>query len=179
MNLEHFVADSIRQSTRKVFDTMIGAHLLGGHHAAPPEPKAATDGVVSFIGISGKWKGVGSLVCSPSMACRICAGMLQTGAVVVDDDVLDAMAELTNMIIGGVKTDLEAELGPLLLSIPTVVYGKHITTRSGCQSEWTALRFAWDGDPLPVRLCLSENKSGAYDQRRYGGTQRFAVGMGE
>jgi chemotaxis protein CheX len=43
-----------------------------------------------------------------------------TEASSVDEDVLDAVAEITNMIIGSVKTDLEGELGPLGLSIPTV-----------------------------------------------------------
>ena len=42
------------------------------------------------------------------MACRICAAMLMTEAPAVNEDVLDAVAELTNMIIGSVKTDLES-----------------------------------------------------------------------
>ena len=36
------------------------------------------------------------------------------------------MAELTNMIVGGVKKDIEPDLGPLGLGIPTVVYGKNL-----------------------------------------------------
>ena len=53
------------------------------------------------------------------------------------------MAELTNMIIGSVKTDLESQLGPLGLSIPTVVFGRNFKTRSAGTAEWIAR-------PLPL-----------------------------
>ena len=53
------------------------------------------------------------------------ANMLMTEASAVNEEVLDAMAELTNMVIGNVKTKLESQLGPLGLSIPTVVYGRN------------------------------------------------------
>ncbi len=68
--------------------------------------------------------------------------MLMTEAPSVNEDVLDAVAELTNMIIGSVKTDLESQLGPLGLSIPTVVFGRNFRTRSagrpsGCTSAFS------------------------------------------
>ena len=80
-----------------------------GFEAATIESQTpeANDGVVSFIGLAGSWAGSGSLACSPAMACRICSQMLMTESQAVDDEVLDAVAELTNMIIGSVKTDLE------------------------------------------------------------------------
>ncbi len=56
--------------------------------------------------------------------------MLMTEAPSVNEDVLDAVAELTNMIIGNVKTELEAQVGPLGLSIPTVVYGRNFQTKT-------------------------------------------------
>lgn len=178
MNLNLFIEESIRESTRHVFATMLGAQLHGGHTAGSPEAKAATDGVVSFIGISGKWAGTGSLVCTPSLACRICAEMLQTEHGAVDEAVLDAVAELTNMIVGGVKTELEAHLGPLMLSIPTVIFGRNFMARSACQGEWITVQFSWDGDPMAVRLCLSSGKSAAHEiQRLHNGTQRFAVSV--
>jgi CheY-specific phosphatase CheX len=44
--------------------------------------------------------------------------------------VLDAFAELIDMIIGNVKTALEEHLGPMGMSVPTVVHGKNFTTRT-------------------------------------------------
>ena len=48
----------------------------------------------------------------------------------VNEEVLDAVGELTNMIIGNVKTVAEAIVGPLNLSVPTVIYGRNFTSRS-------------------------------------------------
>jgi hypothetical protein len=46
------------------------------------------------------------------------------------------MAELTNMIVGNVKTELECKLGPLGLSIPTVVYGRKVKTKTAGTTDW-------------------------------------------
>ncbi len=155
MNLRQLITDSIRSATANVFSTMLGHEIPPTEVAleiGAPEP---SDGVVSFIGIAGRWAGTGSIACSPALACQICSAMLMTEANAVDTDVLDAVAELTNMIIGGVKTDMEAHLGPLGLSIPTVVYGRNFKTKSAGQHEWIVLSFLWDGEPFTVKLCLS------------------------
>jgi chemotaxis protein CheX len=81
--------------------------------------------------------------------------MLMTEATAVDEEVLDAVAELTNMIIGSVKNDLESHLGPLGLSIPTVVFGRNFKTRSAGTSEWTVVRYVCDSEPLIIRLFLA------------------------
>ena len=82
--------------------------------------------------------------------------MTETSA--VNEEVLDAVAELTNMIIGSVKTDLEAHLGPLGLSIPTVVFGRNFKTRSAGNTEWMNVTFDWDGERLLVKMCLAPNE---------------------
>jgi chemotaxis protein CheX len=162
MNLHKTIVDSLIRSAGDVFSTMLGAELSfsevtvdGTVDGKGSEP---TDGVVSFIGIAGSWAGTGSLTCSPAMACRICAAMLMTEAPAVNEDVLDAVAEITNMIIGSVKTDLEAELGPLGLSIPTVVFGRNFKTRSAGTTEWIYVRFFWDEEPLLIKMCLAPSE---------------------
>jgi chemotaxis protein CheX len=158
MNLNQVIIDSIRSSTANVFSTMLGVELGTGSvriDAAAAEPN---DGVVSFIGIAGTWAGTGSISCSPQMACRICSQLLMTESSAVNEDVLDAVAELTNMIIGSVKTDLEGHLGPLGLSIPTVVFGRNFKTRSAGSTEWMNVTFDWDGERLLVKMCLAPNE---------------------
>ena len=117
--------------------------------------------VSSLIGLAGSWTGTGSLCCSAPLACRLCSQLLLTDVRAVDEEVLDAIAELTNMIIGSVKNDLELRLGPLGLSIPTVVYGRNFRTRSTPAPQWTSVRFLWDGDPLLVRLSLTPSEPSA------------------
>ena len=155
MNLQNLMVDLIRQSTANVFSTMLGAELVPGEASIENATPEANDGVVSFIGLAGAWAGTGSVTCSPAMACRICSLMLMTENTSVDEEVLDAVAELTNMIIGSVKNDLEPHLGPLGLSLPTVVFGRNFRTKSAGTTEWTVVRFPWEAEVLAVKLCLS------------------------
>jgi len=158
MNLHDSIAEFLIRSARDVFSTMLGGELSGGEVTVETTASEPNDGVVSFIGIAGSWAGTGSLTCSPAMACRICTAMLMAEAPSVNEDVLDAVAEITNMIIGSVKTDLESELGPLGLSIPTVVFGRNFKTRSAGTTEWIHVRFFWDEDPLLIKMCLAPSE---------------------
>ena len=158
MNLNQVIIDSIGASTANVFSTMLGVELADRQIKVEGTAPEHNDGVVSFIGIAGSWAGTGSVSCSPQMACRICSQLLMTETSSVDEDVLDAVAELTNMIIGSVKTDLESHLGPLGLSLPTVVFGHNFKTRSAGNTEWMNVTFDWDGEPLLVKMCLAPSE---------------------
>jgi chemotaxis protein CheX len=158
MNLNQVIAESLARSTADVFSTMLGSELTSSDVSVQEMPEQGSDGVVSFIGIAGSWAGTGSISCSPAVACRVCAAMLMTEATSVNEEVLDAVAELTNMIIGSVKTELETQLGPLGLSIPTVVFGRNFKTRSAGTMEWIHARFLWDGEPLTVKMCLAPSE---------------------
>jgi chemotaxis protein CheX len=162
MNLQNLIVDFIGKSAANVFSTMLGVELEAGQASTEAGTPDANDGVVSLIGLAGAWAGTGSLSCSPTMACRICSLMLMTDTKAVDEDVLDAVAELTNMIIGNVKNDLEPHLGPLGLSIPTVVFGRNFKTKTAGPTEWTVVRFLWDGETLAVKVCLSPSEKAPY-----------------
>jgi chemotaxis protein CheX len=155
MNLENVMVDLIRQATANVFSTMLGVELPAGEVLVENGTPEASDGVVSFIGLAGTWVGTGSVNCSCAVACRICSLMLMTESTGLDEDVLDAVAELTNMIIGSVKNDLERHLGPLGLSLPTVVFGRNFRTKSAGTTKWIVVRFPWEADVFEVKLCLS------------------------
>ena len=158
MNLSEIIETSISQSVVQIFSTMLGVEIDQGGCGIESGSPEANDGVVSLIGIAGTWVGTGSITCSPVLACRICSQLLMTESSAVDEEVLDAVAELTNMVVGNVKTDLENHLGPLGLSIPTVVYGRNFKTKSAGHAEWIVVRFAWEGEPLVVKLCLAQNE---------------------
>jgi chemotaxis protein CheX len=157
-DLQERIIDAIGRATREVFSTMLGVEMGEAEVSIENGTPDANDGVVSLIGLAGAWAGTGSVSCSPASACRICAQMLMTESSAVDEEVLDAVAELTNMIIGSVKTDLEQHLGPLGLSIPTVVFGRNFKTKSAGSAEWMVAKFAWEDAPLIVRLCLAPNE---------------------
>jgi chemotaxis protein CheX len=155
MNLHKLITDCMLSASSNVFSTMLGQELPPGQVIVDKGDGGPNAGVVSFIGIAGAWAGTGSILCSPALACKLCNAMLMTEATSVDAEVLDSVAELTNMIIGSVKTDLERHIGPLGLSIPTVVYGHNFRTKCVGQQEWIVITYECEGEPLMIKLCLS------------------------
>jgi chemotaxis protein CheX len=163
MNLHEMLAESITSACHEAFSAMLGVEIERGGVDLEDTAPDANDGVVSLVGLAGSWTGSGSVACSPEVACRVCSQMLMTEAQAVNEEVLDAVAELTNIIIGGVKTDLERQFGPLGISIPTVVYGRNFKTRS-VGAPWTTVRFDWDGAELLVRVALAPSQAAAHSR---------------
>jgi len=159
MNVKDLIVSCIHRSTLQVFSTMLGEELLLAGVATERDSQEVRDGVVSFVGLTGSWAGTGSIICSPEMACRICAQMLLTEAPAVNEEVLDAVAEVTNMIVGNVKNDLEPHLGLLGLSVPTVAYGRNFRARNARHSEWVVARFAWGDEILTVKLSIAPDSA--------------------
>ncbi len=150
----------ISDSTRHVFETMITLPLEQGEPYIDRNDHGPNAGVVSLIGLVGSWVGTGSFSCSPSMACRIASSFLMAEYPAVNEEVLDAVAEVTNMIIGNVKTGLEEQIGPMGLSIPTVIFGRNFSTRSVGNSEWTVVPFFCASDRIEVQVCLAPHRQG-------------------
>jgi CheY-specific phosphatase CheX len=67
MNLKETLVNSISQATGKVFSTMLGLEVQLTDTAVEKGMPAATDGLVSFIGLAGTWAGTGSLTCSKEL----------------------------------------------------------------------------------------------------------------
>jgi chemotaxis protein CheX len=163
MNLQDLIIDSIGRSTSNVFATMLDAKIRSSEATIETGALDSNDGLMSFIGVAGgAWFGTGSLACSPTLACRICSRMLMAEIPAVDEEVLDAVAELTNIIVGNVKTELEQHLGPLGLSIPTVVFGRNFKTKSAGSTEWIVVKFPWEEEVLRVKLCLARKEKAPY-----------------
>ena len=164
-NLVKFVHDS----TLDVFSTMLGLEIDSFQAHTQEEANPINDGVVSLIGLAGQWIGTGSIICSAEFACRLSGAMMGTESSTVDHDVLDAFGEVTNMIIGNVKTRLEEMVGPLGLSIPTVVYGRNFAARTMGSMRWTVVRFTCGPDTFEVQLCLAEYHDGSRPKLSFAG----------
>ena len=160
----------VRDAAENVFVTMLGQTIVAGDAYLDNVASPAGNGVVSFIGLAGAWMGTGSIACSAPCACRIASQLMMAEYSAVDDDVLDAVAEVTNMILGNVKTDLEERLGPMGLSIPTVIYGRNFASRTVGKQEWTVVPFDCDGERLEVQLCLAEQRECARPRLSMSGT---------
>ena len=151
------LVQAIRSATNDVFTTMLSLSVTSGEVFVEKEEAVPSSGVVSLIGLAGPWVGSGSLACSADCAAKIASALLMTPYTAIDEDVLDAVAEVTNMIIGNVKTTLESRLGAMGLSTPTVIYGRNFQTRSSGNQEWTVVPFSLGEHRLCVQVCIAPN----------------------
>jgi chemotaxis protein CheX len=151
------LAAAIREATQEVFTTMLNLSLAAGEVFVEKEEATPSSGVISVVGMAGPWVGSGSLACSADCAAKIASALLMTPYNAVSEDVLDAVAEVTNMIIGNVKTALESRLGAMGLSTPTVIYGRNFQTRSSGSQEWTVVPFTLGEDRMCVQVCIAPN----------------------
>ncbi len=152
------LVEAVCSATKQVFSTMIGLDLAAGEAYLDQNAPGPSAGVVSLIGLAGQWAGTGSLSCSSDFACRISSQLLMSECPAVDEEVLDAVAEVTNMVIGNIKTALEEDLGSMGLSIPTVIFGRNFTTRSVGKNDWTVVPFYCGQERLEVQVCLAPNR---------------------
>ena len=163
--IQELLINAVKTSTADVFSTMLGIEAEVGEVFVSQGSPRPTEGVVSLIGLAGPWMGTGSISCNPKMACRIAGALMMGEYAAVDEEVLDAVAEVTNMVIGNVKTVLEERVGPMGLSIPTVIFGRNFSTKSAGSSNWTIVPFSCGEDRILVQVCLVQNSEGSTPSR--------------
>ena len=152
---KEWLVEIIRAATEDVFSKMLGVPVEPGEAYDEGDSGTQVGGVVSLIGLAGNWVGAGSLCCSAETACDLSSRLLMTESPEVDEEVLDAFGELTNIIIGNFKNGLEERLGPMGLSIPTVISGHDFRARSLSGKGWVVVPFLAAGNRLNVRICLA------------------------
>ncbi|NQT36738.1 MAG: chemotaxis protein CheX [Planctomycetes bacterium] len=126
------------RSVANAFHTMLGVEVTRGDVALKAEafPKYPISGV---IGLSGKAIGTVVLSLSETVALRATSSLLLTETTEISDEVVDAVGELTNMVAGGAKAELEEY--KLSLSLPSVI--------AGCEHE---IRFPSNVRPITVHF---------------------------
>jgi chemotaxis protein CheX len=128
--ISQFAVEALQEVVPNIFLTMaemdvqLGAEYINRHGAGSGRK------VAGIIGWVGNWNGTGIFECSPEVACQLTNAMLGTQADSLNEDTLDAVAELTNIIFGSMKTRLESKLGVTGLSTPTVIFGNDVGMRS-------------------------------------------------
>jgi chemotaxis protein CheX len=150
------IVEYVRTAASEVFSTMLGLEIENEPEYTDSKAPTVSDGVLAFVGIAGVSTGAGVISCSTAFACQICNHLLMMEATSVNDEVLDAVGEVANMIVGNFKTMVEEELGPPLgLSIPTVIYGHNFFSRSLGSNTWVVVPFSCKGEKLEIRCCLN------------------------
>lgn len=146
------IVRAVQEATADVFSTMLRLPVEGGEVYSDRACPSVNEGVMAFVGIAGPWVGSGIITCDAAFACRLCEAFLMTEAPAVNEEVLDAVGEIANMVVGNFKTAAEALVGQLALSVPTVIFGRNFTSKSLGSNDWLVLPFKCGDDRFEIRV---------------------------
>ncbi len=163
--MNELVERGVKESVENVGGTMLGCDVVVGPKRMIDHPLQESDGVVALIGMAGPWIGTGALTCKPDVACKLAGAFLMTEYESVNDEVLDAVAELANMVIGGLKTTIEEQVGQMGLSTPTTIFGASFMTKIGGAQKWALIPVQLCGGEMLVQVCILPNNEGRQLQR--------------
>lgn len=150
------VARFVSTAAGEVFLTMFGLEMTPVEGPTELDVIGTEETVVAMVGFSGDWAGTGSITCGPDLA-RIIAGhmLMMDTPTAIDNDVLDAVAEVANMVVGSAKTSLEEIIGPVGMSVPTVIYGRNFVVHSASDIPTICLSFLVCDLPFRVNMSLA------------------------
>ena len=131
------------------FSTMLGSKversgldLMANNLALHP--------VSGIIGVSGKAVGTVVLSMSEGVAIKAASTMLMAELKEIDDDVMDAVGEITNMVCGSAKAKLAQY--SLSMSLPNVLFGKECRLHFPQNSHPISIPFKCDWGPLALQI---------------------------
>ena len=154
---QELIVKSVVDSVKEVFDMMLGMEAC--YEGPILDAQKSETGLISLVGITGEWGGSGVFCCSPEFANDLCVsmlgGMMETDKAGIDDEVMDVVAEMTNMMIGNIKNCLEPVTGPLAISVPTVLHGRNFQFRNIAGLRGTNLGFSAGRGKFEVRMALA------------------------
>ena len=137
----------------KTLETMAGCKVI----REQPQIKAGKSAlypVSGIIGLSGSIIGTAVLTMSESLALRCASVMLMEDFTEFNPDVFDAVGELTNVIAGNAKAQLEEY--KLSLSLPNVIYGKDAELRFPERCRPISIPFRTDYGPMAIEIGFTD-----------------------
>lgn len=134
-------------AVREVFEIMVDTKVVP---ATQKEPD--TYDFTSMVGLAGDLCGMVTLCCSTKCATAIAAKMLGSVSSDAEEQMWDAVGEVTNMIAGNFKNKLPGMSSRCLLSVPTVITGSSYHCHSMAGSGSLEVHLKFEEHPIEVSL---------------------------
>ncbi len=117
-------------SAKEVFETMV---FMDIEQSPDPVLRVEDEAILGSITFKGDLNGCLSICCNETCARMIGINML---GIEVNDpisraDIFDAIGEVSNMVMGSLKTRIQKEMDNISVSIPTVINGRNMETNLG------------------------------------------------
>jgi chemotaxis protein CheX len=148
----------LKTSVGEVFGTMFN---MKARPEALRDFRGRDEAVVAgSVGFIGDVNGVVYVYMADAFARRLACRMLGMSEAELEGDemVNDVIGELTNMIVGAVKSRLCDSGAPCVLTIPSIVRGRNLSAQPAGSSECHLLSILCDGEPILVELLMKKSK---------------------
>jgi chemotaxis protein CheX len=152
------MGEAMYVAAAEVFGTMLNHEPVPHDPLVRPSIELPDAGIVALIGLTGDWVGSVALISSAPCACWMASQFMMSEYPEVNDEALDALGEITNMIVGGFKNNLTPHTGALAMSIPAVVYGRGIRTTTSGSSEWMVFPLSCGTNKFEMVVQLQKRK---------------------
>jgi chemotaxis protein CheX len=138
------LAADIETITRDIWRALLDLPFESGG-----TPAAGAGLVTGLVHVQGGWNGAVMLQCPRPLATALAAAMFRGGDEPDEEEVRDALGELTNMVAGNVKALLPP---PCSISLPTVALGSDYEVSVVGTLPDVAVTFTSGTHPLTVTL---------------------------
>ncbi len=142
-------------ATMNVLETMAFTKSEPGKPYLKKDDVAQGD-VSGVIGFTGETNGTVAVTFDESCILKIVTNMFGEEMTEMNNDIADAVGELTNMISGQARKELE-EIGKIFHgAIPTVVTGKNHKLESMTSGPKIAIPFKTEAGSFTIEVCLEK-----------------------
>lgn len=145
------LGQAIIDGTEEVFTTMLMIELDTGTPIEGPGGEIESN-LTSMLGLGRDIKGMLAVHCPEVVAKDITGTFLGLEVEELDEDVKDAIGEITNMVAGSLKTYFQDHDKIIELAIPTTVVGKSYRTAGMSGATRVAVPFTMNGTAFLVEL---------------------------
>ncbi|MHC4535334.1 MAG: chemotaxis protein CheX [Planctomycetota bacterium] len=122
--------EALLGGAKEIFETMIFVNL---EESSETEGIIEGDSLLGSITFKGGLEGCFTICCSAPCAKTIALSMLamDPSDELSDEEITDAIGEVTNMVMGGIKSRILDVVGNIEVSIPTVTSGQELQNSLG------------------------------------------------
>ncbi len=140
-------------ATINVLETMAFVKVTAGTPYGKKDDTAVGD-VTGVLGLTGVAHGTIAVTFEEKCILKVVSNMFGEEMESLNEDIADAVGELTNMISGQARRELD-EIGKVFkAAIPSVITGKNHTIRHYSDGPKIAIPFKTDGGEFTIEVCF-------------------------
>ncbi len=147
------LVQTITEATQEIFSSMV---MLDTSPGVPfqRQGEPLIDSVSGVITFEGKFNGLVAIHLPNLVAIEVASSFIDSRLYEIDENVYDSIGELTNIIAGSIKIDLDPGGGEIQLSMPSCVSGDEYSINDLTGSTNVSIPFYLDDGEFIVELQL-------------------------